>query len=73
MNMDGSDISLSIFFAATAIVLVCLFNSRACTNITKSEAVQCAEACRPLGMSERDRDGNCRCQRMSDAGAFDAP
>jgi hypothetical protein len=71
MNIQGSDVTLSIFIVGVATIAISWMNTRACNTIVKPVVVECAEACGSAGMLERDRDGNCRCRTVADAGAAD--
>ena len=71
MNIDGDHVTLSLFFVGVTTITVCWMNSKACSTIVKPVVVECADACGTFGMLERDRDGNCRCRHVADAGAGD--
>jgi hypothetical protein len=68
MTIDRSDISLSVFFVGVTIIAVCWMNTKACSTFVTSTQVECSQACGSAGMLEQDRDGNCRCRSVSDAG-----
>jgi hypothetical protein len=71
MNVDGNHITLSLFIIAAAAIPIFWMNTKACSTVVTPVVVECAQACGPVGMSERDRDGNCRCRAVTDAGAGD--